>query len=566
MVRVAAVGAALVLPWVVLHGCGQVSDPSVPCAAMDLGAAAPATVTSLASAPVLVVSAEDPTPFVIVRVCPVDAPCVYYRQPLPGPEGETSDGPAITPGSALMVTALGNYVVGIDRELGGMSVWAIDTSAREIDGAVGPLDRFSAAVDDDDDVDRRPAVLVASLRHSDLLLVRDEVGGLAVFHPTWRSLRPIAQDHPNLKVVAIGEQWIVGREEIDGEDERLLLVPVDPELETFDAVELAEADGFTRVEMTVGDELVVATSGDGDGAETFVFDVESGALVDRFIGSAVTSLRELDAVPGLRATSPDGSHLAFRTSTGAVALRDLDTHSSCLVRSSTAGDHRVAGFGADGTIYMQAELAYTESRVFAFETRTRSLVALDIEPGTGHHLAAVPSRLRDGERPWAIGVHHGQYAAMQEEAEPTNLGIYDATWIARDDDVGGMWAVEAYRDEAAKRHLALRRFEPTMSGRRYEFPRVDPRVLSLKSNALSSLADLDNSERPCMSVGTPGAWAYRCAGSAAVTGFAASPVPSSEDPGAPEMPDPEVPDYGEPEDAADDADSSGDESSSDDAD
>ncbi len=562
MSRLAAVGAALVLPWVVLQGCGQASDPSVPCAAMELGASAPATVTSLASAPVLVVSAEDPTPFVVVRVCPVDTPCVYYRQPLPGPEGEDLDGPAITPGSALMVTALGNWVVGIDKELGGMSTWEIDTNARELAGAVGPLDRFSAAGDDDDDADRRPAVLVASMRSSDHVLVRDASGGLAVFHPNWRSLRPIAEDHPSLKVVAIGEQWIVGREDIDGERERLLLVPVDPELETFDAEELAEADSFTRVEMTDDDRLVVATSGDGDGAETFVFDVASGALVDRFIGAAVTGLRELDAVPGLRAVSPDGSHLAFRTSTGAVALRDLETHSACLVRSSSAGDHRVAGFGADGTIYMQAELDYTESRVFAFETRTRSLVALDIEPGTGHHLAAVPSRLRDGERPWAIGVRHGQYAAMQENEEPTNLGIYDATWIARDDDVGGMWAIETYRDEGAKRRLALRRFEPTMHGRSYAFPRVDPQVLSLSASALSSLASLDNSERPCLSVGTPGAWAYRCAGSSASTGFAAVPVPSSEDPGAPEMPDPEVPDYGDVEDP-DDGGSSGDESSSD---
>jgi len=536
---------------------------------MDLGDAAPSTMTSSITAPVVVVSAESPTPFVVVRVCPFDEPCVFHRVALPVAEGDDPTPAGIAPGSAVMVTGLGNYVVGIDRDRGGLHTWAIDLNAHDAASAVGPRQSIGT------DTDREPAVLVASLRNSDRVLVRDENDGLNVFDPKWSSPRPIdTRDYPNLKVVATGQDWIVGREDIDGERERLLLVPTDyDDYATFVAgpQELVEADGFTRVELTPDDEYVVATSGEGDDAETFVFEVDSGALVDRFIGAAVTGMAELEAVPGLRATSPDGSHLAFRTSSGALALRDLHSRSACLVRSSSGGDHRVAGFAADGTIYMQAELAYTESRVFAFDTRERALVALDIEAGTGHHLAAVPARLPEGGKPYAIGVSHGQYSWMRADDEPLGLGIYDAVWFARDDEAGGMWAAETYRESGSQRKLAMRRFQPTLAGRKYTFPTAGDasthaQIVNLAAGD-PSLASIDNGERPCMSSGTPGAWAYQCASSSSFSGFAAGPVPSSEDPGAPEMPDPEVPDY---DDVGDDGgeepdDGGSDESSSTDA-
>jgi hypothetical protein len=544
---------------------------------MDLSAAPPQDITTASMAsftsklglsstasPVIVVSAEAPTPFVVLRVCPHDQPCAFHQVPLPGDEDD-EPGVGIKPGSAVMVTGLGNYIVGIDHERGGLYWWSIDLDARTAADAIGPREEVGEG---------KPTVLVASLRNSDRVLVRgydenDDLDRLNVFDPDWGSPRPIDTDHPNMKVAAIGERYLVGREDIDGERERLLLVPTDPE--TYDRPqELIEADGFTRVELTSGDELVIATSGDGDGAETFVFDVESGALVDRFIGAAVTGNGEFEAVPGLRATSPDGSHLAFRTSSGALALRDLQNHSACLVRSSSGGDHRVAGFAADGTIYMQAELAYTESRVFAFDTRERALVALDIEAGTGHHLAAVPARLPQGGRPYAIGVSNGEYSAMQENEQPQALGIRDAVWFARDDELAGMWAAQTTEGSGSQRNLVMRRFEPTLAGRRYDFSTAadattHPPIVNMMPDF--SLASIDNGERPCMSSGTPGAWAYRCASSSSSSGFAAGPVPSSEDPGAPEMPDPEVPDYGDDEGDGDgdEADDAGDESSSTDA-
>jgi hypothetical protein len=532
---------------------------------MDLGDAAPATVTSRVAAPAVVVSAEAPTPFAVVRVCPVDEPCVLYQVPLPGDPAAEMPQDGITPGSAVMVTSRGEWIVGIDSELGGLRTWQIDLGARSPADAIGA--RRSQGADDD----AKPAVLVASMRNSNLVLVRDAEGELHVFHPTWDSLRAIEsgsgdrtleEDYPNLKVVAIGEQWIVGREDIDGERERLVLVPIDPDLEGAFVDELVEADGFTRVEITANDARIVATSGEGDGAETFVFDVASGALVDRFAGGAVTSLRDLDAVPGLRATSPDGSHLAYRTTSGALALRDLGNHSACLVRSASAGDHRVAGFAADGTIYMQADLDYAESRMFAYETSTRSLSALDIEPGSGHHLAAAPARVPEGGKPYAIGVRHGQYAGMQVGYEPTSLGMSDAVWLARDDDGGAMWAAETYRESGTVRRLALRRFEPELVDGAYVFPSAAeaaarPAVLNMLDATTPQLATLDHGDRPCLSGGIPGAWAYQCASAGGSGSFLANSVPTSEDPGAPEMPDPEIPDYGDDDGAADEGEAEG---------
>ncbi|HET6583751.1 MAG TPA: hypothetical protein VFG69_09890, partial [Nannocystaceae bacterium] len=489
----------------VLHGCGQASDPSVPCRALQLDDAAPATVTAAEDAPVIAVSSQEP--FVVVRVCPIDEECVFHQERLVDPDGN----PGVARDSAVLVTGEGRFVVAIDSENGGgLYAWPIDVDAHTPEDAVG--ERLSLGIDGSGSA----AVLVASLRDSDMVLVRDRENRLKVFDPAgMKSPRVLASGHPNLKVVAIGEKYIVGREDIDGEHERLLLVPADlyddleddadDDMSRRPVDELLEGRNFSRVEISANDELVVATSGDADDGETFVFDVESGALLDRFIGAAVNGFEDLEAIPGLRATAPDGSHLAYRTSSGALALRDLQSQSACLVRSSSAGDHRVAGFGADGMIYMQAELAFTESRVFAFDTRNRSLVALDTEPGTGHHLAAVP-HLLEQSKPYAIGVRHGEYAGMQPDREPTALGMDDAVWLARDDLAGGIWAAETVRPTGGSRKLALRRFVPELHGRAYVFDRADdtgahPPVLA-GDRPVETLATISG-ERTCLSTGTP---------------------------------------------------------------
>lgn len=514
---------------------------------MDLGEAAPETVTAAVDAPVIAVSSEQP--FVVVRVCPVDEDCVFYQEALVDADGN----PGVSPGSAVMVTGHGNFVVAIDEDDRGLYTWPINRKSHTPEDAVGP--RGSIGVGGDE----APAVLVASLRNSDRVLMRDVSNRLKVVDPTNKTPRVIAEDHPNLKVVAIGEKYIVGREDIDGEHERLLLVPADlydnddddrdPDMTRLPIDELVEGRTFSRVEITANDELVVATSGDGEDGETFVFDVGSGALLDRFIGSAVNGLQDLDAIAGLHATSPDGSHLAYRTSSGALALRDLQSHSACLVRSSSAGDHRVAGFAADGMIYMQAELAFTESRVFAFDTRDRSLVALDIEPGTGHHLAAVPRLQREERKPYAIGVRHGEYAGMQPDREPTALGVQDAVWLSRDDFDGGIWAAETVRPSGDARQLALRRFVPELRGRAYVFDRADDAVFrraptpvgrstadDTPDDTLVDMLATIRGEQTCMSTGTPGSWASQCAGSSTAASFAAGP-PKSEDPTVHELPD-----------------------------
>jgi len=517
-----------------LHGCGQASDPAVPCRAMDLGEAAPATVTSAAHAPVFVVS-SSPSPFVVFEWCPNGIDCTLQRKSLDD----------LAPGSKVMLTSRGNWVVAIDED-GSLYRYRVDRQAATLDQTV--------VLEDDAPIGRdgytTPWWLVASLRDSDGVLVRNGDNELQYYWPDRRSADFVADD--DLKLVAIGERWIAGREDIDGEHERLVLVEVvDPDDEQKasrrDPIVVMEGRAFSRVELTAGDARLVATSGDAEDGETFVFDVRTGSLVDRFVGAAVTGLRDLESVAGLRATSPDGSHLAYRTSTGALALRDLQSHSACLVRSASAGDHRIAGFAADGTMYMQAELALSESRVFAFDTRERELVALDDTPGRGHHLVAAPARRTDTGRPWAVGVSNGQYAALQENQGPAGLRMDDAVFLARDDRAAGLWAIETYRDDDDDRRLALRRFVPVFDGRSYAFATNGEDLPLLQGTTpvpSENLDEMQGSERPCLSAGAPGQWAYQCADGGAGSSFAAG-LPPTEDPSNPpprdDLPDPELP-------------------------
>lgn len=543
----------IVAPFVLagLSACGHTSDPAVPCDRIELGEAAAGTVAAAVDSPVLAIS-DNPRPFVVHPVCDDDDGCRLMRSFLQDdePRGQGSaDDPEpepLTGGSAVLLTSTGRFVVAIDSEDIELRAWEIDPWAER------PVhQRYRRGIQNVDAL-----VLVVGLRGRDTVVARNGNLELGSLEPSSGTFQTIAEGRPDLKVVAVGDQHIVGREIIDGERDRIVLVPVTSDSPGFfeGPVDLATVPNLSRVEITAGDEFVVVTAGSGDDTETFVFSVPDGGLVDRFLGGAVPGASRLDALPGLRAASPDGSHLAYRTASGALALRDLQGASSCLVRSASGGDHSVAGFTADAMLYMQADHGLGSSHVFAFDTASRTLTALDAND-RGHHLVGAPPQLADRRRPWAIGVRDGSYSALQDGAPAASLGLQGPVFVPRRDDDSALWIADKYDDDKNQTRFGVRRFVPEFDGRTYAFTSADDResvpevFSSLYSDAplAAGLSRLGPGERPCVSTGTPGGWAYQCKNASSAQGFlAAAGLPSTE--GASSLLDPEVPDPPEPVD------------------
>ncbi len=547
MLSLRSIGVLIVLA--APMACGQAGDPAVPCEALDLGEARSGMVASSAEAPVLVLS-DSPRPFVILRSWDDDlAAWTHRREYLDRVEnrkricdGETCRDliDPIEPGSRVLLTGSGRYVVAIDFGTpAAFRSWRVRDDGELDPGAKLTLEREG------------PNQLLASLRDSDTVIVRDATPArrLRAVNPmsgTYASEDELAPGM-NLLLVAVGNRHVVGREVLDDTHERLVLVPVDrDEGDLREATPLVVAPAFSQVELTADDGHVIATSGEGEDAETFVFDVATGALLDRFLGAVVTGAHKLESMSGMRASSPDGSHVAYRTPSGALALRDLESASSCLVRSSSAGDHNLAGFAADGMLYLQADADVSNSHLFAFDTRERRLTALDPTDARGHHLAGVPSRLADRRKPWAIGVRNGTYSALQGDAPALGIGAQAPVFVPRDDD--GLWMADVRRGDSS-RQVSLRRLVPrrSPSGRGLDFGDVDGRDGLVQVDDLhgddigKTLATLFPSERPCLATGAPGGWAYQCGGNATNEFMAVAPMPSTENPGD-GMTDSEVPD------------------------
>ncbi|MBK6916871.1 MAG: hypothetical protein IPH07_05685 [Deltaproteobacteria bacterium] len=519
--------------------CGQISDPAVPCSAIAIDEARAATVAAQPGAAVIAMS-DAPRPWIVHWRCPpspgrdvepsVALGCSYQRTYL---ESELSAVPAgaaerghqlrddIVPlggGSTLLVTSTGRFVVAVDLAESELRTWRIDPWAED------PVHEiYSRAIGGDD-----AAQLVAGMRGSDMVLVRDTSRELRWLEAATGIARPVAPDHPQLKIVAIGESYVVGREVVDGDHDRVVLVPIGEDHEFDGVVDLPLAQDLSRVEITADDAYVVVTSGEGEGAETSVYGIPDGDRVDRFSGSAVNGNVPLEVLPGLRATTPDGVHLAYRTSTGALAMRELGAGSACLVRSASAGDHSLAGFAADGMLYMQADGAYSESHLLAFDPTTRRMTALDPDT-SGHHLVAVPPRLADRAQPWAVGVHEGSYAAMRAGGGAMGLGLKSPVFVPRLDDANALWVGDTYEDASDRTRFGMRRIQHTDAG----FVPLDQSIAPIDvggGHIDASLTFLSSNERPCLSTGTPGGWAYQC-GNPRSGGFLANaPAPGSENP------------------------------------
>lgn len=301
----------------------------------------------------------------------------------------------------------------------------------------------------------------------------------------------------DLRVAAMGHRHLVARHSNGDGSEDLYLVDIAPPCAEFDsegcnetrgrARLLASGQTFERVIITAGptpsklgrapefqhhvptDATVIATSGQGADARTLIYEVESLSQVANFAGEVVTKHTALEDVPGLSPVSPDGSHLAYIAPNGTLALRDLDTQRSCMVRSSVGATHLLAGFASDGTIYLESEENRpnaTYELVHVYNPLTQVVTPL-VEPElVGKNfvwrLRAVPPRADYDEEPWAIVGSSHDYLA-RPNTTPDSLSYDDsrseASFLPRGEE--GLWVIEAEPDDHdADSYLNIHRFDP----------------------------------------------------------------------------------------------------------
>ena len=514
-------------------GCFEVADPAAPCTAIELGEADPSTVVNTQMSPVLALAADghdDPAPFLLHYVCPHEdaSPdnCTLTRT-------ELSGGGA----NAVLVTSAGNYVVVTDQDSHTLNNFPITWRG------VGEADPIAIT-------DGLPVRLLASLRNSDWIIARDLDGNLLRYDPRHASATRIATGYDDMMLAAVGEHHIVGRIVLAEDREELYLIPVDDGLSHLHRgpVRIGARDRIaSRIVFAPGDMTLSITYGAGDSAETAVFQVPDGTLTQRFSGELVSGRGALEELPGMRAVSPDGSHLAFRTPQGSLAMRDMENASSCIVQSATHEKTRIAGFSASGLLYFETASGPGRTSVKAWVPRDQHRVELS-HLDEGYTLNAVPARSGDdAETPWAVGLNEGTLTALQEALPPQSLGLADPLFLPRDDD--HLWALNTTRDGASTRTLEIRRVKPRWSNQMRALAFDDPTQPEFEESSDNQdggdgdrgpmRITLSDPSRACVSTGAPGSWAYAC-GEATDRNFLASTRPSSEDPFGNPTPDPEV--------------------------
>jgi YD repeat-containing protein len=494
---------------------GCLADPMLPCEAFEPGAAAENTVVRAFQGPIAAMAMNDA--FVLRNVCdPATDECHLESLLLP----------ELSPGSQVMLTTDGRWLVGIDHESG--DVWTYSFDAYGKRGT-----KQNTYVHETDG----PAQLVIGVRDSDRLIVRDRSDRLAVYSPGDQVALPIARDLGEyLRLAAIGVHHVVVRVPTHDGLQRLYVVDVDDP----DQYHLVATGEFTSVVLGPGDGSLVVSEGHGADASVLVFDVESGELLDAFSGDLVSSRaqndhRALEEVPGLHALAPAGDQLAYRTAAGSLAVRQLELQTSCVVhdtnrmgtgREPTGGDgnHAVAGFAADGMVYAEYTVGASQSFVYAYDPRNQQIAPLGAEDGDWH-LAAVPGRVTDEhgqpEHIWAVGVRRGSHASIGQDRVDGEAVGRELTFMPMDDD--GVWAIdtkdEIVGERRSERALSVRRVAPpAWANGRLRFEQGSDEQVVDKWRDLDGDEDLDNdgpvrvplTGRLCLSTGTPGAWAYKC--------------------------------------------------------
>jgi hypothetical protein len=381
----------------------------------------------------------------------------------------------------LMLTASGHRLI----YRVGVKIGIIDIQACEDDGACSEEPVGLDGIYEPE--------LIGTLRGGDWIIYNSDDGlharyvgddELELFEEEGRD-RDISIDGDlNLQVSALGHRHVVARNPRRDGTEELYLIRVAPALKVDvlgssmigEPQLLATGPAFRRIVITEGpspaergdpkefqhavptDAQVIATSGEGSEARTLIYDVSNLNQVANFAGEVVTKHAALEDVPGLSAVSPDGSHLAYLTSDGGLALRNLETQRSCLVRSSNAATHLLAGFAADATLYFEAEEeAYVRSdntgfarqdveNIHTYNPLTETFTALTT-PET-HPLAkvwklrAVPPPKRDGGgQPWAVAGYNRDFI-VKPDAKAHPLDYIEAQFLPRSNDAGDLWVLE----------------------------------------------------------------------------------------------------------------------------
>lgn len=295
----------------------------------------------------------------------------------------------------------------------------------------------------------------------------------------------------DLRVVALGHRHVVARQSRGDGIEELYLIRVAPAFKVDEfgtstigkPLLLATGPAFARVLITEGpspaergdpnefqheiptDVQVIATSGEGPDARTLIYDVSNLSQIANFAGEVVTKHAVLEDVAGLSAISPDGTQLAYLTSDGGLALRDLATQRSCLIKSSDAATHVLAGFAANATLYFEAEeLAYLADdqtgyeqqdveNIYTYDALAQTFTALTTPqtfPETVvWRLKAVPPGPDANGQPWAVA--NGEYL-VKPTVTARSLNYDEAQFLPRSNASGDLWVIEAEPENGLNVH------------------------------------------------------------------------------------------------------------------
>jgi hypothetical protein len=404
--------------------------------------------------------------------------------------------------------------------------------------------------------------LVGTLRSGDVFIVRD---GPQLRAWDMDTLDSTELGGSGLFALAMGERSVIARRRLDSGDDQVVLVAVTPSkrndvVEPGEELPLLRGPSPSRVVLTRGpspdvlgrpddlhterptDSHVAITVGTADenDSKTYLFDAGTGELVDQIAGGVQHGREVLGAVPGLSPVSPDGRQLAFITPRGSLALHDLHTGAQCLVRSSTAGVHVVAGFSGAGTIVTERK-----------DEHGRQVLAYDMErhvshtlspPGLGITLRAVPAGGAEGIPTWALGNVDGRTFGLAPDAEPQALGLKETAYLPRNrpalERPDTLWLVEADddRDEPDTTEIRLQRVRPVLRGDgTLRFPLAEEPQTCPGGDCDSPDADVrpftrayNDSAPVCFAASRVNTWSTECTVAADRREFLRAHLPASE--------------------------------------
>lgn len=498
-----------------LAACGLDSEPAQMCGSLDL--AVTQTRSFEHDAPTVVALSDDAGRITVVRSC----------EPVGDCEAElvTQVIPDIIKPDQLLLTASGRWLTyRIGSTLFRLDLDDLDPDEKRSDeGVLGGVHE-----------------LIGSLRGGDWLIYRTwgqhafTSDGTPPVHESelWAyyvgELPPGVDTPPHfrlghgdfdLRVAAMGHRHVVARRILGNGEEELYLIRIAParrhdELGASsrgNPLLLARGKRFSRVLITSGpspaergdpwefqhdvpiDVRVIATSGEGSSARTLVYAVSDATQIANFEGAVVSSPIPLQDVAGLSAVSPSGTHLAYITPRGSLALRDLESHDACMIRPATAARHMLAGFAADGTLYFESTergrsqingaVGPSVEIVYAYDPKSQEITALTDDQHTWR-LYAVPPRRYESEEgrliPWAVVALDGFHAA-RSGARPQPLFYDDVSFLPRGDE--SLWLIEGENASGFDdiNRLTIRRVQPGLPSEdqplEFESHTADPTVL-----------------------------------------------------------------------------------------